>query len=104
MYETTEQKIKEEAKELQRFTELRPSEQEWLYLLLGKAEKRAVEILRCLSDCPLSYTEIAKLMIVIETLQRYCSTHNSGGRVAFRSEGSNEWRGQKADEINYLEC
>ena len=49
------------APQIERFMQIEESEKKWLFLIVGKAEKRAIAILEAIENQYLTYEEIAKL-------------------------------------------
>jgi hypothetical protein len=47
---------------IEKFLELHPDEQEWLYPMLGKAEKRCIDMLIALQGRYLTYIQVAVLV------------------------------------------
>lgn len=60
MDKITSDRLAKLAPTIQQFLDLHPDEQAWLYLLLGRAERRAIAILECIQGNYLSYEEIGK--------------------------------------------
>jgi DNA-directed RNA polymerase specialized sigma24 family protein len=95
MDKNTEERLERIAESLQRFVELHPDEQKWLFPLLGRAEKRAIAILEEIQGHPLSYAEIAKLTDShINTVKATLYALEHGG-VAFRTGSSGKWQTPK---------
>ena len=61
MNEDTKAYIKECGPSIQKYWDLHPEEQEWLYPLLQKRLRTAIAVLEAISDRPRSYSEIAKI-------------------------------------------
>jgi predicted transcriptional regulator len=59
MDKITANRLSKLAPTIQKFLDLHPDEQAWLYPLLGRAERRAILILECIQDNYMSYEEIA---------------------------------------------
>lgn len=95
MDKVTEGRIERLAKSLQQFIELHPDEQEWLFPILGRAEKRAIAILEEIQGHPLSYAEIAKLTDSHPNTVKGMLYALERGGVAFRSGTSGKWQTPK---------
>lgn len=87
----TAARITELAANIEKFMSLHPDEQEWIYPMLGRAEKRAIAILSEIQERHLSYGEIAKLTNShLNTVKMMLYALESGG-LAYRSGKTNKW-------------
>ena len=61
MNKTTKEYLKECGLSIQKYWDLAPEEQEWLYPMLQKRLRTAIAVLEAISDQPRSYSEIAEI-------------------------------------------
>lgn len=95
MDKVTADRITEIAPSIQKFLDLAPEEQEWLFPLLGKAEKRAILILEEIQGHHLTYVEIAKLTNSHpNTVKMFLYALEDGG-LAYKSGSTNKWLSSK---------
>jgi len=62
MHHKTKEKLTDIAPNIIKYLDLDPHEKEWLFPLLGDAQKTAIEVIETCSDRELSYKEIARLV------------------------------------------
>ncbi|NDJ26178.1 hypothetical protein GS682_32330 [Nostoc sp. B(2019)] len=79
------------APKIQQFIALHPSEQAWLYPLLGRAEKRAIAILEAIQGNYLSYKEIGEQTDTHPNTVKQTLYALSNGGINFRVDSSNKW-------------
>ncbi|UYD38966.1 hypothetical protein [Tolypothrix sp. PCC 7601] len=87
MNQDTADRLGELTPNLLKFLELHPDEQKWLYPLLGKAERRAIDILQTLQNRFLTYGEIAsEVGIHANTVQSILYALTANGLTTYNSK------------------
>jgi hypothetical protein len=79
------------APKIQQFIALHPSEQAWLYPLLGRAEKRAIAILECIQGSYLTYEEIGNQTDTHPNTVKQILYALSNGGINLKVDSSNKW-------------
>lgn len=79
------------AEKLEKFLELHPEEQEWLFPLLGRAEQRAIKILQEISNHPATFEEIGKATSTHPTTVKQTLYALSNGGIGFRIHETGKW-------------
>lgn len=89
MNEQSKAYIKECCSSIQKYRELHPKEQEWLYPLLNKSIRSAIVVLEAISDQPQNYSEIAAITELSEnTIKQITYALAEGGiGIQIFSEG-----------------
>jgi hypothetical protein len=91
MDKITSDRLAKLAPTIQQFLDLHPDEQAWLYLLLGRAERRAIAVLECIQGNYMSYEEIAdQTDSNISTVKQILYALSDGG-INFHVNSSNKW-------------
>jgi hypothetical protein len=91
MDSTTVERLKRLAPQIQQFLELHPDEQAWLLLLLGRAERRAIAVLKAIQGEYLSYQEIAEEVECHPSTVKQIIYALSAGGVLLLSDKSERW-------------
>jgi hypothetical protein len=87
----TSDRIEKITPSLEKFLELHPDEQAWLYPLLGRAEKRAIAIIEEIQGHPLTFEEIGKLTDTHPNTVKMTLYALERGGLAFRVASSKKW-------------
>ncbi len=66
MNETTKEYIRECGPSIQKYWNLHPEDQIWIFPLLNKSIRSAIAVLEAISDQPRTYSEIAKITSLAE--------------------------------------
>lgn len=91
MDKAVEERLEKITPQIQRFLELHPDDQEWLYPLLGRAERRAIAVAEEIQGYPLTYEEIAKLTGSHPTTVKGILYALERGGLAFKTGSSGRW-------------
>lgn len=80
MNEDTKKYIKECSPSIQKYWELHPDEQAWLYPLLHRSIRSAIAILEAISDRPRNYEEISEITSLNEnTIKQFIYALSEAG-------------------------
>ena len=102
MDKVTADKLERIAPLLEKFLELHPDDQQLLFPLLGRAEKRAIEILECCQGGYVSYEEIAKASDThINTVKQTLYALSRGG-LSLSQNKSGKWMTPKGGRYRRL--
>lgn len=88
----TVERLKKLAPRIEQFLDLHPDEQSWLLLLLGRAERRAIAVLKAIQGEYLSYQEIAEEVECHPSTVKQIIYALSAGGVELLSDKSERWR------------
>jgi hypothetical protein len=91
MDQSTVDRLTKLAPQIGRFFDLHPSEQAWLYPLLGRAERRAIAILECIQGNYLSYKEIGEQTDTHPNTVKQTLYALSNGGINLKVDSSNKW-------------
>ena len=102
MDKITEDRLTKVALLLEKFLELHPDEQNWLYPLLGRAEKRAIAVLSEIQGHALTYEEVAKLTDSHPNTVKSILYALERGGAAFKEGSTKKWISPKGGRYRKL--
>ena len=103
MNQATADRLADLGENLDKFLELHPDEQEWIFPLLGRAEQRTILILQTIQGRYLTYDEIANYVgCHISTVKTTLYTLQQKGYSSLQQDKTGKWTTPKGGRYRAL--
>lgn len=103
MNQDTADRLSKLSENLAKFLDLHPDEQDWLYPLLGRAEKRAILILESLQGGFKTYKQIAEEVgCHQDTVEQTLYAIDKAGKINLEQDKSGRWSTPKGGRYRAL--
>jgi hypothetical protein len=79
------------APQIKKFMDLHPDEQEWMILIVGRAEKRAIAVLEAIQGAYLTYQQIAEEVDCHPTTVKQILYALDAGGIPLKTDKTGRW-------------